>query len=122
MTKRIVLRLSRNIQEAASQKWQKRDGEILDGLLLDEPIIFSETGLLFEADVLRGQKTGFFLDQRENRRKVGALASGRTVLNAFSFTGGFFPPTITGLGVGWRLAVTFMICSQEVLSFMGPMA
>jgi len=45
--------------------------------------------LRFEADVLRGQKTGFFLDQRENRRRVEALARGRAVLNAFSFSGGF---------------------------------
>jgi len=45
--------------------------------------------LRFEADVLRGQKTGFFLDQRENRRQVEALARGRDVLNAFSFSGGF---------------------------------
>ena len=43
----------------------------------------------FEADVLRGQKTGFFLDQRENRRRVESLARGRDVLNAFSFSGGF---------------------------------
>ena len=39
--------------------------------------------------MLRGQKTGFFLDQRENRRIVESLARGRDVLNAFSFTGGF---------------------------------
>jgi 23S rRNA (cytosine1962-C5)-methyltransferase len=45
--------------------------------------------LCFEADVLRGQKTGFFLDQRENRRQVEALARRRDVLNAFSFSGGF---------------------------------
>jgi len=45
--------------------------------------------LNFEADVLRGQKTGFFLDQRENRRRVESLAQGRRVLNAFSFSGGF---------------------------------
>ena len=38
---------------------------------------------------MRGQKTGFFLDQRENRRHVESLARGRTVLNAFSFSGGF---------------------------------
>jgi 23S rRNA (cytosine1962-C5)-methyltransferase len=43
----------------------------------------------FEADVVRGQKTGFFLDQRENRREVESLAPGRKVLNAFSFSGGF---------------------------------
>jgi 23S rRNA (cytosine1962-C5)-methyltransferase len=48
-----------------------------------------ETGLRFEADVQRGQKTGFFLDQRENRRAVESLARGRSVLNAFSFSGGF---------------------------------
>ena len=86
---RIILRLSRNIQSTASRRWHRSDGEILHGPPLDEPIVFSETGLQFEADVLRGQKTGFFFDQRENRRKVGALAKGRSVLNAFSFTGGF---------------------------------
>src|SRR5213078_1007888 len=52
-------------------------------------VIFLESGLRFEADVLRGQKTGFFLDQRENRRQVETLAQGRKVLNAFSFSGGF---------------------------------
>ena len=52
-------------------------------------MIFLESGLRFEADVLRGQKTGFFLDQRENRREVETLARGRRVLNAFSFSGGF---------------------------------
>ena len=52
-------------------------------------VTFIETGLRFEADVVRGQKTGFFLDQRENRRRVEMLAAGRDVLNAFSFSGGF---------------------------------
>jgi 23S rRNA (cytosine1962-C5)-methyltransferase len=45
--------------------------------------------LRFESDVVQGQKTGFFLDQRENRRLVESLARGRAVLNAFSFSGGF---------------------------------
>ena len=85
---RVVLRLSRNIQEAA-RHFQKHDGEILQGSSLSGTVIFSETGLKFEADVLRGQKTGFFLDQRENRRLVESLARGRRVLNAFSFSGGF---------------------------------
>jgi 23S rRNA (cytosine1962-C5)-methyltransferase len=48
-----------------------------------------ETALRFEADVLHGQKTGFFFDQRENRRQVESLARGRAVLNGFSFSGGF---------------------------------
>jgi len=51
--------------------------------------VFLETGIRFEIDVVLGQKTGFYLDQRENRRRVEALANGRRVLNAFSFSGGF---------------------------------
>ena len=91
---RIVLRLSRNIQtEARRQTPGRSDGELLFAKASrtepGAPVIFSETGLRFEADVWRGQKTGFFLDQRENRREVERLASGRRVLNAFSFSGGF---------------------------------
>lgn len=66
-----------------------RDGEVLLGPPPEGPVTFLETGLRFEADVLRGQKTGFFLDQRDNRRNVESLAGGRRVLNAFSFSGGF---------------------------------
>ncbi|MDD5139970.1 MAG: 23S rRNA (cytosine(2499)-C(5))-methyltransferase [Verrucomicrobiales bacterium] len=86
---RIVLRLSRNIHAVAENKFQRRDGQILSGSTPSGPVIFSESGIRFEADVLRGQKTGFFLDQRENRREVETLARGRRVLNAFSFSGGF---------------------------------
>lgn len=86
---RIVLRLSRNIQTTAGIHFAKVDGEILNGSTPAGPLIFLESGLRFEADVMRGQKTGFFLDQRENRRRVESLARGRNVLNAFSFSGGF---------------------------------
>src|SRR5207244_173321 len=65
------------------------DGAIWFGSPPIETVMFRENGLHFEADVLRGQKTGFFLDQRENRRLVESLAQGRSVLNAFSFSGGF---------------------------------
>jgi 23S rRNA (cytosine1962-C5)-methyltransferase len=97
---RIVLRLSRNIQEAAARHFSKRDGEIPHGPALQGPVVFQESGLRFEADVLQGQKTGFFLDQRENRRQVESLASGRRVLNAFSFTGGFSLYAARG-GAAW---------------------
>jgi 23S rRNA (cytosine1962-C5)-methyltransferase len=86
---RLVLRLSRNIQEAALDQFDVRDGQVLCGPALDAPVIFLESGLRFEADVLRGQKTGFFLDQRDNRRHVESLAGGRSVLNLFSYSGGF---------------------------------
>jgi 23S rRNA (cytosine1962-C5)-methyltransferase len=91
---RIVLRLSRNIQAVAERRSPTRhDGEIVfskhAGTVPGAPIIFLENGLRFEADVVRGQKTGFFLDQRENRREVETLTHGRRMLNAFSFSGGF---------------------------------
>jgi len=86
---RVVLRLSRNIQPAVEKQYQQRDGQMLFGAPPESAVIFSENGIRFEADVLRGQKTGFFLDQRENRREVESLAAGRRVLNAFSFSGGF---------------------------------
>ena len=86
---RLVLRLSRNIQETAREKFRFEDGQILFGEKLAGNVTFLETGISFEADVIRGQKTGFFLDQRENRRRVENRARGRDVLNAFSFSGGF---------------------------------
>jgi 23S rRNA (cytosine1962-C5)-methyltransferase len=48
-----------------------------------------ETGLRFHVDWQKGQKTGFFIDQRVNRRLVGEYAAGQRVLNAFSYSGGF---------------------------------
>lgn len=48
-----------------------------------------ENGLRFNIDWLRGQKTGFFVDQRENRALLEKYAKGRTVLNMFCYTGGF---------------------------------
>lgn len=63
---------------------------------IDGPVEFIENGVKFLADVLNGQKTGFFLDQREARRKVGELSKGpskagqaKKVLNLFSYSGGF---------------------------------
>ena len=49
----------------------------------------SENGLRFEVDPAAGQKTGFFLDQRENRQLTRELSSGKRVLNLFSYTGAF---------------------------------
>jgi 23S rRNA (cytosine1962-C5)-methyltransferase len=58
------------------------------------PII--EHGLNFRVDVEQGQKTGFFLDQRENRQRVRSLAAGREVLDGFSYTGGFAISALAG--------------------------
>jgi 23S rRNA (cytosine1962-C5)-methyltransferase len=48
-----------------------------------------ENGMRFDVDVWRGQKTGFFLDQRDKRQALRRYARGKTVLNTFSYTGGF---------------------------------
>lgn len=53
------------------------------------PVTFVETGIQFEADVLQGQKTGFFLDQREARRVLGKIARNKRVLNLFAYSGAF---------------------------------
>lgn len=54
-----------------------------------ESIVIRERDARFAVDVRRGQKTGFFLDQRLNRFVIGAHAAGATVLNLFAYTGGF---------------------------------
>ncbi|MEK6243636.1 MAG: class I SAM-dependent methyltransferase [Pseudomonadota bacterium] len=58
------------------------------------PIV--EHGLNYRVDVEAGQKTGFFLDQRDNRQRVRALAEGREVLDAFCYTGGFSLAALAG--------------------------
>mgnify|MGYP006295459183 FL=1 len=86
---RVVLRLNRTVSRSSALPEGLADGAILYGPPLDHPVIFMENGIRFEADPVRGQKTGFFLDQRENRARVGALSKGREVLNVFAYTGGF---------------------------------
>jgi 23S rRNA (cytosine1962-C5)-methyltransferase len=86
---RLVLRLSRAVQHHPPALHDLEDGVVLAGPPLRGPVVFSENGLHFEADPVHGQKTGFFLDQRENRAKAGALTKGASVLDAFAYTGGF---------------------------------
>jgi 23S rRNA (cytosine1962-C5)-methyltransferase len=62
-----------------------------------EPGRVKENGYVFQVDWETGQKTGFFLDQRENRRLAGLYAQGEKVLNAFCYTGGF---SVYSLGAG----------------------
>jgi 23S rRNA (cytosine1962-C5)-methyltransferase len=85
---RIVLRLSRAVQRAAAAS-DFHDGQVLYGQPLSGAVLFQENGLTFEADLLRGQKTGFFLDQRDNRALVQQRSAGMAVLNVFAYTGGF---------------------------------
>ncbi|HWL45554.1 MAG TPA: class I SAM-dependent rRNA methyltransferase [Ilumatobacter sp.] len=80
---RVVLRLARSVETTTS------DGSVLVGPPVDGPVVFRERGIEFEADVVAGQKTGHFLDQRDNRSLVRGMADGRDVLDVFASTGGF---------------------------------
>jgi 23S rRNA (cytosine1962-C5)-methyltransferase len=64
-------------------------GRAVRGAVPTEPVRFLENGRHFQADLVQGQKTGFFFDQRDNRARIGELAKGRSVLNLFAYTGGF---------------------------------
>lgn len=63
---------------------------------LEGPVEIEEHGLYYEIDVLEGQKTGFFLDQREHRRRIRAFAEGRRVLDVFCNEGGFTLNALAG--------------------------
>ncbi len=66
-----------------------RTSQVLAGDKPPELIQIKEYGKSFLVDIMKGQKTGFFLDQRENRKLVGEHSKGKRVLNCFSYTGGF---------------------------------
>jgi len=54
-----------------------------------DPVIVTENNYKFKIDWSTGQKTGFFIDQRDNRKLLGEMSAGRKVLNMFAYTGGF---------------------------------
>jgi 23S rRNA (cytosine1962-C5)-methyltransferase len=85
----VVLRTNRAMMEHAEELGVS-DGALLGGTLpADGRVQFLEDGLIFEVDPVHGQKTGFFLDQRDNRRQLGRISAGMRVLNIFSYSGGF---------------------------------
>lgn len=82
------------------------EADALEGLPVNEGTLWGEdppdslevreAGLTFGVDLRNGQKTGFYLDQRNNRQRVRALASGRRVLDGFCYTGGFTAAALDG--------------------------
>jgi 23S rRNA (cytosine1962-C5)-methyltransferase len=79
----------------------------------DAVVTIAEHGLRFRVDVAHGQKTGFYLDQRANRRRVGALAEGRDVLNAFCYSGGFSLSALAG-GAASMLSIDSSAAALEL--------
>ncbi len=101
----LGLQASYNKSAEAMQRMGKEDAIIEDGYLLggqlDEVIL--ENDCRYHPNWEEGQKTGFFLDQRENRELVRRFAQGKTVLNAFGYTGGF---SVAALKGGAHRAIT----------------
>ena len=86
---------------------ERSDAEVreLEGLVprtgvlrgrVDGPVAIREDAIAYRVDVEHGQKTGFYLDQRDSRRRVREVARGRRVLNAFCYTGGFTLAALAG--------------------------
>jgi len=69
---------------------------ILRGKMDDARVTIHEFGLKFIVDIQQGHKTGFYLDQRENRHRVGEFVKERDVLNCFCYTGGFSIHALAG--------------------------
>lgn len=82
----IYLRTERGIGEQEGLELQ--DGPVF-GAMPTEPIIIDENGVRFQVNLAEGQKTGFYLDQRDNHLAVAKYAQGRRMLDAFSYSGGF---------------------------------
>ncbi len=105
----VVIRLSRNIQNSKNHNLE--DGKVIYGTLENEVVEFIEYGVKFSANVIKGHKTGYFLDHRHNRKRVGELSNNKTVLDVFSYAGGF---SVHALANG-ATEVTSMDISKQAL-------
>lgn len=106
----LVLRLSRSMSDAPLHGLS--DGMALIGEAPTTPVLFRENGLTFEADLIHGQKTGFYLDQRDNHALVRSISAGMQVLDVFSHSGGFG----VAAAAGGATSVTSIDQSSEALA------
>lgn len=105
----VVIRLSRGLQSSTNHSL--KDGDVVYGILENEVVAFVEHGVQFSANVIKGHKTGYFLDHRANRKRVGEFSEGKTVLDVFSYAGGF---SVHALANGAR-EVTSLDISKQAL-------
>ncbi|MCW5519387.1 class I SAM-dependent methyltransferase [Aureitalea sp. L0-47] len=105
----VVLRLNRKLSKADT--FGLEEGTVLYGELEDENVHFVEHDVNFSANVIHGHKTGYFLDHRHNRKRVGELSEGKTMLDVFSYAGGFSVHAL----VGGASEVTSVDISKQAL-------
>jgi 23S rRNA (cytosine1962-C5)-methyltransferase len=105
----------RSIYEKSLSSSRALEGLLpVEGLLYGEEVsevTIVEEGILFKVSIVNGQKTGFFLDQREMRRKIGELARGKSVLNCFSYSGGFSLHALKG---GAKSVTSVDVCHRAL--------
>lgn len=82
----VLLRVDRSVAEAEGLHTTE---DLLHGTAPAEPVVIEENGISYVVDLRAGQKTGFYLDQRDNRRAVARFCEGRRVLDLFCYSGGF---------------------------------
>lgn len=109
--KTLILRLSRKMQNAPHLLYGLTDGQIIEGDLTSEEVLFKEHGLTFIANVIHGHKTGFFLDHRYNRKKIGSLSKNKSVLDVFAYAGGFSAHALAG---GAKRVISLDISAQAL--------
>ena len=112
----VDLARPRFIYERSAGSVRREEGlpdveQVLHGDIPEDPVAVREHGMRFVVDFRRGQKTGFFLDQRDNRLLAKALAGERRVLNAFAYTGGF---GVYAAGGGARAVVSVESSARAV--------
>ena len=106
----IMLRGERGMNKAEGLEFADH---LAWGEMPDGPIFIEENGLQFGVDLREGQKTGFYLDQRENRRAAATYFHGRKVLDLFCYSGGF---SIAAAKLGQASEVTAVDSSAKALA------
>jgi 23S rRNA (cytosine1962-C5)-methyltransferase len=104
--------LERSDVEVREKEGLQKSKGILFGKIPEEHIEIIENGIKFFVDINLGHKTGFYLDQRDNRKYLASLSSDREILNCFSYTGGF---SVYALKAGANIVVN-LDSSAEALS------
>ena len=108
-TKTSIIRLSRSLEN--SKNHTLKNGEVVFGVLKNEVVEFVEHDVKFSANVIKGHKTGYFLDHRANRKQVGLWSKNKTVLDVFSYAGGF---SVHALYNGAKTVTSLDISSQAL--------
>lgn len=103
----------KTIYEKSTSSARLQEGlDFSEGLIWGEAVsevVVRENGIQFFVSIIGGQKTGFFLDQREMRKKIRELSNGRSVLNCFAYSGGF---SLNALQGGAEKVTSVDICSK----------